>query len=350
MAGAAARPHRRRIHGPAARGDAGLHARQPALFRAARRRRQGRAPASSSSPISTADGRRRGDHRRQRARAARPASPTRGISGTWTAGPRLAIARRRRSTRSPSTPSSAPRASACGGWNAGRRRSRRWSAPTRRKPRAPRCSPRPTSYRHGRRIPRTAGRHGPLLRAAMTAKTPRRRRRPRPLRAAAARPTPVPTAPVSIAVALGRQARPCSPASSRSARSPPAPAIPMRCAAPRLGVIRIIRENGLRLDLRQLVACAPSFAQPTAGEPLAPTTCSTSSSNASASSFAPRARGTTCWPRLRRRRRMTTSSACWRAPRRSRHCSARRDGADLLAAYRRAANILRIEEQKDGHA
>ncbi len=36
MAGAAGRPHRRRLHGPAARGDAGVDAGEPALLRAAR--------------------------------------------------------------------------------------------------------------------------------------------------------------------------------------------------------------------------------------------------------------------------------------------------------------------------
>ena len=51
---------------------------------------------------------------------------------------------------------------------------------------------------------------------------------------------------------------------------------------------------------------------------------------------------------LGRRRSTTTSPACSPAPTPSPRCSDTDDGANLLAAYRRAANILRIEERKDG--
>ena len=48
--------------------------------------------------------------------------------------------------------------------------------------------------------------------------------------------------------------------------------------------------------------------------------------------------------------RTTTSSACWRRADALQACVEADDGANLLAAYKRAANILRIEEKKDGHA
>ena len=118
MAGAAARAHRRRTHGPAAGGHAGLHAGQPALFRAAHRRRPAPRRGSPSSPMS-------------RPRTAAPpsspatnaccarASPMRGISGTWTARPGWKPACRGWSM-SRSTPSSAARATGCGGCSAWR--------------------------------------------------------------------------------------------------------------------------------------------------------------------------------------------------------------------------------------
>ena len=75
---------------------------------------------------------------------------------------------------------------------------------------------------------------------------------------------------------------------------------------------------------------------------------STSWPNACACSFARRAPAMTSWPRCSPPARTTTSPGCWRAPRRSRPCLTVDDGANLLTAYRRAANILRIEERKDG--
>ncbi len=102
-----------RTHGPSARGDAGLHAGEPALFRAAHRRwcrrplvrlrrehpggRQRRRPSSPATNVSFA-----------------PASPTLDISGTWTARRALPTACRGWA-KSPSTPGWARRGSGCCG-------------------------------------------------------------------------------------------------------------------------------------------------------------------------------------------------------------------------------------------
>ena len=67
-----------------------------------------------------------------------------------------------------------------------------------------------------------------------------------------------------------------------------------------------------------------------------------------ACSCVPKARGTTCWPRCSPPAPMTTSRVCWPARMRSTALLDTDDGANLLTAYRRAANILRIEERKDG--
>ena len=242
--------HRRRLHGPAARGDAGLDADQPALFRAARRR-----TAAAGAVL-----RLRRQHRRP-ATAARPSSPaTSACCGRGFADARLLLGPGPQGAArepaggagraSPSTPSSAARASGCGGSSAWPARSRRWSAPTPRwRGRAALlCQGRPR-HRHGRRVPRTAGRHGPLLRAA-------RRRGPRRV-ADAIRDHYEPQGPgdaVPDRAGLGRGG------AGRQAgqlvgffaigEKPTGSGDPYALRRAALGIIRIIRENGLRLQLR----------------------------------------------------------------------------------------------------
>ena len=79
-----------------------------------------------------------------------------------------------------------------------------------------------------------------------------------------------------------------------------------------------------------------------------PRTCWTSSPNACASSCAPRARATTCSPRCSPPARTTTISALLARTEAVAALLGTEDGTNLLTAYRRAANILRIEERKDG--
>jgi glycyl-tRNA synthetase beta chain len=83
-----------------------------------------------------------------------------------------------------------------------RARSRPWSAPTRIRPRRRRSWPNSTCGRDGRRVPRTAGHDGPLLRAGGAgqpeAVADAARDHYSPLGPSDA----VPTAPVSVAVAL----------------------------------------------------------------------------------------------------------------------------------------------------
>ncbi len=210
--------------------------------------------------------------------------------------------------------------------NAGRDRSRRCvGADPALADRAARTRQGRPRDRHGGRVPRTAGRDGPLLRAARRRGPAGRRRDPRSLRAARARTTRCPR----------RRSRSPSrwptssinwPASSRSARSRPAPATPMRCAGPRSGVIRIIRENGLRLRLapsdRALLGRSLATTQRRLSE------SSTSSSTGCACSFGPRARGTMCSHAVfARRRRTTICPLAGPRPRRSATLLATEDGA-----------------------
>ncbi len=183
MAGAAARPDRRRPTWTCRRRScrspcASTSATSRSAIRTAPPRR-----VSASSPTSS---RRTAAPRRSPATSAccAPASPMRGISGTSTArrGWKRAC---RSSTTSPSTRNSAPRASGCAGWRAWPRRSRHWSAP------APALAARRRAagqgrpgHRHGRRVPRTARASWADTTRCTMARTPGRGRHPRPLRAA----------------------------------------------------------------------------------------------------------------------------------------------------------------------
>ena len=310
MAGAAAGPHRRCLHGPAGRGAAGLDAGEPALLRVPQRRWFGRAVFRLRRQY-RAGGRRRHLDRRQRARAARPLRRCAPLLG-----PRPQGAARNRACRcwttSPSMPSSARRASGCGGWNGWPRRSPRMvgagPALARDAAQAGQGGPR---HRHGRRVPRTARRDGPLLRAARRRGPAGGRCHPRPLRAAGARPTRSPPRTVSIAVALADKLDQLVGFFAIGER-PTGAGDPYALRRAALGIIRIIRENGLWIALA--AADRPGRAGfPSSRRASGPARrrCWTSSPSGCACSCAPRARGTTCWPRCSPPARMTTSPACW---------------------------------------
>ena len=112
-------------------------------------------------------------------------------------------------------------------------------------------------HRHGRRIPRAAGHHGPLLRPPRRRAPRSRRRHPRPLQAARAR-RPVPTDAGRIAVALadkldtlvGFLAIDEKPTGSKD---------PFALRRAALGVIRIVLENDVRLPLAAILAKPSSW-------------------------------------------------------------------------------------------
>ena len=213
-----------------------------------------------------------------------------------------------------------------------------------------------------------------------------RRRHPRPLRAEGADRRRCPTAPVSIAVALAdkldqlagffaigetadRRRRSLCAAPRRPRHHPHHPreraaaelslldkrSLPRQAAGDGAGLSdnQVVRALNAHPGAVALVEqCRQAVTRPVPG----PTRTSiywhskswSFSPSACASSCAPRARGTTCWLRCSPPAPTTTSTVCSRAPRRSRSASGTEDGANLLTAYRRAANILRIEERKDG--
>ena len=253
MAGAAAGPHRRRLHGPAAGGHAGLHAGQPALFRAAHRGRHRRAVCSPSSPTSSAeDGGAAiiaGNERVLRARFA-------DARHFWDLDRKTQL-----ESRVPALDKVTFHAK-LGSQGDRVRRLRRLgrddraaaSAPSRARPTRGRAGEGRPGHRHGRRVSRTARRHGPLLRAA-------RRRDAAVADAirdhyAPSGPTDaVPAAPVSHRGGAGRQARQLVGFFAIGER-PTGSGDPYALRRAALGVIRIIRENGLRLHLRRCLAGA----------------------------------------------------------------------------------------------
>ena len=162
----------------------------------------------------------------------------------------------------------------------------------------------------------------------------------------------VPTAPVSIAVALADKLDQLA-GFFAIGEKPTGAGDPYALRRAALGIIRIIRENRLRLHLLPLIEAGRAWAaSPRRPSGAAARRSWTSSPSACASSCAPRARGTTSWPRCsppgehgpdddltRLLARTDAVAGAARPP---------DDGANLLTAYRRAANILRIEERKDG--
>ena len=280
-------------------------------------------------------------HRRQRARAARPLRRCAAFLGPRPQGPAGNPGAGARQA-SHSMPSWAPRATGCAGWSRWPRLIAPRSAPTWRWPGAPRCCARPTHHRHGRRVPRAAGRHGPLLR-------PARRRGPRR--------SPTPSATITRRRARPTRFRPRPVAHRRGAGGQ---------ARPAGGVLRRRREAD---RLGRSLCAAPGGAghhpdhsrEPASPEPAGadrrsrgaaadpgptPTNCSPSSPNACACSFAPRAPATTSWPPCSARDSTTISFVCSPAPMPWLRSSAPTTAPSLLAAYRRAANILRIEERQ----
>ena len=191
----------------------------------------------------------------------------------------------------------------------------------------------------------------------------------------------VPREPVAIAVALADKLDQLA-AFFAVGERPTGSGDPFALRRAALGVIRIVRENGLRLAAASMLLATAVDEAATSGARGAHRrtrwksarrrlrrgaaagsaadsgahrrrsrfvdVCSTSSPNASASSSAPRARVTTSWPPCSAPRPMTTSCASSPAPTRSRPLVEGPDGPNLLTAYRRAANILRIEDRKDG--
>jgi glycyl-tRNA synthetase beta chain len=150
---------------------------------------------------------------------------------------------------------------------------------------------------------------------------------------------PAPRAPVTAAVALADKLDQLA-SFFAIGEKPSGAGDPFALRRAALGVIRIIRENGLRMPLRQVLASASPA--PVAGEVLA-----------------------FIMERLRVQVRaegarhdvLTAALATGseddilRVLARTMEVAAlleTGDGRDLLAAYRRAANILRIEERKDG--
>ena len=259
-----------------------------------------------------ADGWRRGDRRRQRAGAARAASRMRGISGTWTASARWKA--RRGGAGGGHVPREAGqpgRAGAPAGarWPA---RSRRWSAPTRRWP-------------SGRRMlakadlvtgmvgefPELQGVMGRYYASHDGEDRARRRRDPRPLRAARAGRCGAGGAR-RYRRGAGRQAGPAR-RFFAIGEKPTGSGDPYALRRAALGIIRIIRENGLResvlplIERRRLRHSGRSGRCGDTGLPPRPP-----ARPASRRRRPPRR----AERRARRRGRTTTSCGCWRAPRR----------------------------------
>ncbi len=140
----------------------------------------------------------------------------------------------------------------------------------------------------------------------------------------------VPTAPVTVAVALadkldtltGFFAIDEKPTGSKDPYA-------LRRAA--LGVIRLVLDNGLRLGLRQFARRGPAglLRRPPEGRPARRRASGTTSS-------------TPC-----SRSAMTTWSACVARVEALSSFLGSEDGANLLAGYKRASNILKAEQKKE---
>ncbi len=130
--------------------------------------------------------------------------------------------------------------------------------------------------------------------------------------------TPLPTAPVAVAVALADKIDLLASFFAIGER-PTGSGDPFALRRAALGIVRIIREGGLRLHLRPLIVlCAAALPAPPPAR-----TCWPSSSTARACSCAPRAPGTTCWTRCSPPAAATTWRPCWRCPTRWAPCWAR---------------------------
>ena len=118
-----------------------------------------------------------------------------------------------------------------------------------------------------------------------------------------------------------------------------------------LGVIRLILENRLRLplgDALTTLSTATATRCRSRGRRPHAMRCSPSSPTVSRCICATRVCVTIWSAPSSRRVTKTTWCACWRESDALERFLARKTAANLLTAYRRAANILRIEEKKDG--
>ena len=354
MAGGADRAHRPRLHGPAAGGADHLDAHAPEIFRLPRPRRQARA-ALPPRRQHGADGRRHGDRRRQRARAARAPLRRQLLLGPGPQG----HARERACRSSPSassTPSSAPSLDKVGRVDAAR--------PRRSSPHVPGAdAAKAVRAAELAKADLSTGMVGefPELQGIMGRYYALQRRR----------------------AAGGRRRR--SPSITR--RSGPNDRCPTRAGQRRRGARRQDRHAGRLLRHRReadrlqgSLRAAPRGARrhpPHPGERAAPAAAAGCS------------HGHRHWRRTREGRCGTDPTRrparLLRRPPEGRICASRacatissprcsrlgdeddlvrllarvealdgflktEDGANLLTAYRRAANIVRIEEKKDGRA
>jgi glycyl-tRNA synthetase beta chain len=151
---------------------------------------------------------------------------------------------------------------------------------------------------------------------------------------------PAPSAPVSIAVALADKLDQLA-SFFAIGEKPTGSGDPFALRRAALGVIRIIRENGLRVHLRELLSAAGADAETRDAvfafivERL---TVQLRAEGARHDVLSAVFRSADDDDLFRLLVRAEAVTGLLKGP----------DGADLLAAYRRAANILRIEDRKDG--
>lgn len=182
----------------------------------------------------------------------------------------------------------------------------------------------------------------------------------------------VPTEPVAVAVALADKLDQLA-GFFAVGEKPTGSGDPYALRRAALGVIRIVRENGLRLGLLQVldlaVAAAEHHAAPLLEPEVARALLATEHPRDSVARTAPSTTATEVLDFIAERLRVqlraegarhdlvaavfgaTPDDDLVRLLARAealRHLLESPDGANLLAAYRRAANILRIEERKEG--
>lgn len=182
----------------------------------------------------------------------------------------------------------------------------------------------------------------------------------------------VPTEPVAVAVALADKLDQLA-GFFDVGEKPTGSGDPYALRRAALGVIRIVRENGLRLGLLQVldlaVAAAEHHAAPLLEPEVARALLATEHPRDSVARTAPSTTATEVLDFIAERLRVqlraegarhdlvaavfgaTPDDDLVRLLARAealRHLLESPDGANLLAAYRRAANILRIEERKEG--
>ena len=206
--------------------------------------------------------------RRQRARRAAAPRRRRVLLGP---GPQASARRAPRRLDARDLPGTAR--AHCGATRRARQRARRRTSRPHSVPRIrsgrvqrPSCCKCDLHDRDGRRVPGAAGHHGPLLRARR-----RRRCRASPRRSAsstcrAAPATRCPRTPIGIARRDRRQARHAR-RHLRDRTGPSGTRDPFGLRRAAIGVLRIVLERALELDLDDLIARAVALAEPTCGAP-----------------------------------------------------------------------------------